>query len=60
MLAALAQPNNNTELRVLQRLFSLADVNSKATQVFEIINQISDSLISNNNLNSLNSMDKRR
>jgi len=32
MLAALAQPNNNTELQVLQRLFSLADVNSKATQ----------------------------
>lgn len=34
MLAALAQPNNNTELQVLQRLFSLADVNSKAAQVF--------------------------
>lgn len=32
MLAALAQPNNTTELKVLQRLFSLADVNAKATQ----------------------------
>ena len=32
MLAALAQPTNGTELQVLQRLFSLADVNSKATQ----------------------------
>lgn len=33
MLAALAQPTNNTESQVLQRLFSLCDVNSKATQV---------------------------
>ncbi|XP_032793772.2 KN motif and ankyrin repeat domain-containing protein 3 isoform X2 [Daphnia magna] len=32
MLAALAQPTNNTESQVLQRLFSLCDVNSKATQ----------------------------
>lgn len=34
MLAALAQPNNSTESQVLQRLFSLCDVNSKATQVY--------------------------
>lgn len=33
MLAALAQPSNNTESQVLQRLFSLCDVNSKAAQV---------------------------
>lgn len=33
MLAALAQPVNSTELQVLHRLFSLADVNAKATQV---------------------------
>ena len=32
MLAALAQPKNTTELQVLERLFSLADVNVKATQ----------------------------
>jgi ankyrin repeat protein len=32
MLAALAQPTNTTELQVLQRLFSLADVNCKAAQ----------------------------
>jgi hypothetical protein len=31
ILAALAQPMNSTEQQVLQRLFSLADVNSKAS-----------------------------